>query len=178
MKINDSITWRPFTAEDADELFRLTDTSRETLREWLPWVDATTKQEHSLGFIEGTLKANKEETGLTGAVIYQGKLAGAAGFNQLDWANRVGYIGYWLAPVAQGNGVMTQVCSELVDYAFDTLTLNKVDIRAADKNRKSRAIPERLGFVKEGQIRQAEWLYDHYVDHVVYGMLKDEWIKR
>ena len=41
--------------------------------------------------------------------------------------------------------------------------------------RKSLAIPERLGFTKEGTIRAAEWLYDHYVDHVAYGMLASEW---
>jgi len=38
------------------------------------------------------------------------------------------------------------------------------------ENKKRRSVPERLGFVCEGTIRQAEWLYDHYVDHTVYGM--------
>ena len=42
-------------------------------------------------------------------------------------------------------------------------------------NHKSRAIPERFGFKKEGMIRQAEWLYDHYVDHIIYGLLAREW---
>lgn len=58
---------------------------------------------------------------------------------------------------------------------FNELKLNRVDIRAAEENIKSRAIPERLGFVCEGQIRQAEWLYDHYVNHIVYGMMAAEW---
>ncbi|HVJ50737.1 hypothetical protein [Desulfitobacterium sp.] len=37
-------------------------------------------------------------------------------------------------------------------------------------------IPERLGFVKEAMIREAEWLYDHFVDHAVYGVLAREWL--
>ena len=44
------------------------------------------------------------------------------------------------------------------------------------KNFKSRTIPERLGFLKKEGIREAEWLYDHYVDHVVYGVLAREWL--
>lgn len=70
---------------------------------------------------------------------------------------------------------MTSVSKALTDYAFTELKLNKVEIRAAAENQKSRSIPERLGYKEEGTIRQAEWLYDHYVDHVVYGMLAEEW---
>ena len=70
---------------------------------------------------------------------------------------------------------MTRSCKALVNFVFDEIGLNRVEIRAAVHNWKSRAIPERLGFTQEGIIRDAEWLYDHYVDHVVYGMLKREW---
>jgi ribosomal-protein-serine acetyltransferase len=100
---------------------------------------------------------------------------GVAGFNSINWSNKTAYIGYWLGEGFQGNGIMTKVAKALTDYAFIELGLNKVEIRAAVENKKSRSIPERLGFKNEGCIRQAEWLYDHYVDHVVYGILADEW---
>ena len=56
--------------------------------------------------------------------------------------------------------------------------VQKVEIWVAEGNGKSRAIAERLGFVQEGIIRNAEWLYDHYVNHVVYGVLRSEWLMR
>ena len=52
------------------------------------------------------------------------------------------------------------------------------DLTARDQNVKSRAVPERLGFSQEGTLREAEWLYDHYVDLVVYSMLKRTWMLR
>jgi ribosomal-protein-serine acetyltransferase len=72
---------------------------------------------------------------------------------------------------------MTKGCQALISYAFNDLELNRIEIRCATGNRKSCAIPERLGFVKEGVVRQAEWLYDHFVDHIIYGMLASEWKK-
>ncbi|MDQ0343269.1 RimJ/RimL family protein N-acetyltransferase [Lederbergia wuyishanensis] len=107
--------------------------------------------------------------------MFKGNIVGVASFNSINWANKTAYIGYWLVEEYQGNGIMTKVARALTDYAFTELKLNKVEIRAAVENKKSRSIPERLGFVNEGCIRNAEWLYDHYVDHVIYGILADEW---
>jgi ribosomal-protein-serine acetyltransferase len=70
---------------------------------------------------------------------------------------------------------MTRACRALLDSPFSELDLNRVEIQCAEQNRKSRAIPERLGFVQEGVIRQAEWIQGHFNDHVVYSMLRDEW---
>ncbi|WP_164670523.1 GNAT family N-acetyltransferase [Virgibacillus doumboii] len=160
---------------DAEELFQLTDSSRESLSEWLAWVDDTKTADDSKAFIESMIKSFADRRGMTTGILYNGELAGVIGFHGFDWKNRIGSIGYWLGTAFHGNGIMTRATSGLLDYGFSRLKLNRVEIRAAYENYKSRAIPERLGFVKEGQIRQAEWLYDHYVDHVVYGMLANEW---
>ena len=49
-----------------------------------------------------------------------------------------------------------------------------IDIRCAVGNHKSRAIPEGLGFQQEGIIRKAEKVYGNHMDHVVYGLLRQE----
>lgn len=177
-EIDNDLSLKLMELDDAEQLFNLTDASRTYLREWLPWVDGTTTVDDSRGFIEHTIQGFEEKRSMSLAVRYNGKMVGTAGFNNLDWSNKVAYIGYWLGEDYQGNGIMTRVARALTDYAFTELDFNRVDIRAAFENTKSRSIPERLGFVEEGQIRQAEWLYDHYVDHVVYGMLANEWEKQ
>lgn len=71
---------------------------------------------------------------------------------------------------------MTKACEAMIRYIFEELCLNRIEIRAALTNLKSRAIPERLGFQMEGKIRQAERINDRFVDHIVYGLLKEDWI--
>src|SRR5207237_767367 len=72
---------------------------------------------------------------------------------------------------AQGRGTMTLAVARLVDYAFDVWQLHRVEIRAAVDNARSRAIPERLGFVQEGVMRDGERFGERYLDLVVYSML-------
>ena len=75
-------------------------------------------------------------------------------------------------------GIMSKSCEALINYGFNQLNLNRIDIKAATENIKSRAIPERLKFKQEGILRETEFLYDHFIDLVVYGMLKEDWKKR
>ena len=70
---------------------------------------------------------------------------------------------------------MTRACRALVEVGFTRLDLNRIVIRAACGNDKSAAVPLRLGFTLEGTSRQAERLYDRYVDLRVYALLKEEW---
>ncbi|WLR51897.1 GNAT family protein [Bacillus tianshenii] len=174
-KINEQLSLKLIDTPDAEAVFGLTERSREDLRTWLPWLDGTTKVEDTEGFIQHCLQGFVERKSLTSVIIFKQEIVGVAGFNLIDWTNKIAYIGYWLGKEYQGKGIMTQVAEALTDYAFGELKMNKVEIRAAEGNRSSRAIPERLNFVQEGRIRQAEWLYNHYVDHVVYGVLKEEW---
>ncbi|MFT4416959.1 GNAT family N-acetyltransferase [Fredinandcohnia humi] len=162
---------------DAERIFELTNESREYLREWLPWLDTTTKVEDTRDYIQFCLKSYAENKGLYTVIVFRNEIVGVASYNSIDHRNKIAYIGYWLGQKYQGNGIMTKVAKALTSYAFDVLKLNRVEIRAAVENQKSRAIPERLGFVNEGQVRQTEWLYDHYVDHIVYGMLVKDWKK-
>lgn len=70
---------------------------------------------------------------------------------------------------------MTRALKSLIAYGFKELGLNRIEVRVAVENKKSRALPERLGFTEEGRLREAERLYDHYVDHIIYGLLTEEW---
>jgi len=173
-KIEDDIELRLLEERHAEELFTLMNLNRQYLREWLPWLDNNRSIEDTEEFLRDSLEQFRINNGFQCGIWFQGELAGVIGYHKIDWVNRATSIGYWLGARFQGMGLMTKVCRVLIDYAFNELRLNRVEIRCAVENKKSRAIPERLGFKKEGVIRQAEWLYDRFVDHMVYGMLRSE----
>lgn len=161
--------------QDSDKLYQLIDSSREHLRQWLPWVDHNTTVEHSRQFIQHTLNQFASNNGFTAGIWYQGALAGIIGFHKIDWSNRSTSLGYWLGEEYTGLGLMQKAVSKSLDYAFLELRLNRVEIRSAIGNVRSRRIPEKLNFTHEGTIRQAEKLVYGYVNHNVYGMLLEEW---
>ena len=161
--------------QDAKQLYTLTDQSRESLKEWLPFIDHNKSWTDTEVFIKSTMVQFSNNNGFQAGIWYEGNIAGVIGFHKIDWNNKSTSIGYWLGKGYEGSGIMTESVKAFVNHALVDLKLNRVEIRAAVENKKSRAIPERLSFVEEGRIRQAEWLYDHFVDHIVYGMLAEDW---
>ena len=157
------------------DLFALVDSCRPHLRKWLPWVDNTRGVADTERFITDSLAQLASNQSFQVGIWHKGELAGVCGYHPVDWRNRKTALGYWLAPQFQGMGLMTEACRALVNHAFDEMELARVEIRCATQNKKSRAIPERLGFRQEGVARRAEWLYDHFVDLVIYSMLAAEW---
>ncbi|CAM3067280.1 GNAT family protein [Filibacter tadaridae] len=141
----------------------------------MPWVGFTKKVSDSIEFIEGTLKQFDDNNGFQAGIWYRGELAGVIGLHGINWANKSTSIGYWLGEGFRGKGLMTTACKAIIDYCFNELGLKRIEIRTATENHKSQAIPERLGFQKEGCTRSSEFLYDRYVDHYVFGLIKEDY---
>ncbi|MEC1178230.1 GNAT family protein [Metasolibacillus meyeri] len=149
-----------------EELYELIDTNRLHLRKWLLWVDKRQSAEDFEPIIPIWLKNYADNNGFDAGIRYNGKLVGMIGLHYMDWKNSATSIGYFLSEEAQGHGIITKSVSSLLNYLFNTLKMNRVEIQCAVNNHKSKAIPERLGFINEGIKRDGQWLYDHYEDIV------------
>ncbi|WP_321414693.1 GNAT family N-acetyltransferase [uncultured Desulfobacter sp.] len=158
----------------ADELFELTDKNRDFLKQWLPWLDSITTPLDTKKFIDAQLLNFQQGKALHMTLFCKDRIAGVLGYNQIDTVNGIGQLGYWLAREYNGRGMMRKSVGEAVKIGFTYYAFNRIEIRCAVDNYKSRAIPESLGFQKEGIIRNAEKVYDKNLDHVVYGLLKEE----
>lgn len=158
----------------AAELFALTDSCRTYLRQWLPWVDATKSVSDSAAFIAHCREQHEKSEAFHAGIYFKNALAGAISFHRIDWLNRNATIGYWIGEEWQGRGLMTRACRTMIGIGFDEFLLKRVQIEVAVGNKKSRAIPERLGFTLEGISRQSTWLYDHFQDMAVYSLLRED----
>jgi RimJ/RimL family protein N-acetyltransferase len=84
-------------------------------------------------------------------------------------------IGYGLASHAWGQGLMHEALVELVRFAFTDLNLNRLEADIDPRNTASARSLERLGFTREGYLRE-RWIVGGEVsDTALYGLLQREW---
>jgi ribosomal-protein-serine acetyltransferase len=173
--LSETLHMRPVGPRDADALFAVTVANRAHLAPWMPWARELRHAGQTREWIRTVVRQQAEESGLACLVIESGRIAGTVGLNRIDHLNGATAIGYWLTEAAQGRGIMTAAVRALLEHSFDTVGLHRVVIEAAPDNRRSRAVPERLGFTQEGVLREVERIGDRHLDHVVYGLLAPEW---
>jgi len=170
-----SLELRLVREEDAEEMFLRVDQNREHLRQWMPWLDETRSSFDTFNFVRRSLQGATTGTLFSYALRLDGELVGVVAFNSIEKINHCATLGYWLAKSQTGKGYMTAAVKALIDEGFQHLELNRIQARVGTANYPSQAVCDRLGLKTEGVLRQAEWLYDHYVDVTMHSILKAEW---
>jgi RimJ/RimL family protein N-acetyltransferase len=84
-------------------------------------------------------------------------------------------IGYALGRPHQGRGYMHEALRALVAYAFDTLDLRRLEADIDPRNVASARSLERLGFTREGHLRERWEVAGEVSDTDLYGLLRHEW---
>ena len=90
-------------------------------------------------------------------------------------ASRRAEIGYALGRSFWGQGLMNEALRRLLAYAFDELDLNRLEADIDPRNKASERTLARLGFVKEGHMRERWIVAGVKSDSEVYGLLRSEW---
>jgi ribosomal-protein-serine acetyltransferase len=174
-EIDDHTEVRPFEAYHAEEIFGAVERNREHLRRWLPWVDLTLGVEDVQNFLAHAIEAYAEREEMHAGIFIHGKLAGTISHHHIDVMHRNVSIGYWLDATVEGKGIMTRCCAKLVQYLFDERKMHRVEIRCATGNTRSCAIPARLGFTREGVLREAEAVGGRFLDLVIWSLLEQDY---
>ncbi|WP_016778871.1 GNAT family N-acetyltransferase [Anaerophaga thermohalophila] len=175
MTIDRDIELKPLQRNDAGHIFKAIDDSREHLRVWLPFVDMTHSEQDSLNFVNSVLELPEEKRDLVWTIWYKSDFAGLIGTKNTDYQNQRTEIGYWLTESFQGKGIMIRSVQKVLGYLFNEKSFNRIEIKVAIGNKRSRKIPEQLGFSREGVERDAEKMTDGtFADAEVFSLLKKE----
>lgn len=99
------------------------------------------------------------------------KIIGSCGFNSLDFENEKAEIGYDIARAFWGRGYASEAISALLDYAFSTLKLNRIEAKVEPENVNSVKVLQKLNFMFEGTLRQSERVNGKFNDLNMYSKL-------
>ena len=174
IQVSEVLILRNYVEEDAAELFATVNENRAHLRPWLLWVDGTQKEENSLEYIRAARQEQYDQQSIAFGIFKNGKLIGGIGMHLWDQRLRKAQMGYWIVKAEEGKGLLSLCAKVFLDYLFDQLQLNKVELQYLPGNNRSGAVAKRLGFTVEGVMRDSFLMNGAFHDLVIAGLLKRE----
>jgi ribosomal-protein-serine acetyltransferase len=171
------IVLNPVRIVNSSELFRIIDESREHLQKWLPWVDFVRCVDDERHMVEQWLYEMQMRTAIHFCINISDQLVGLASTHQIDWMNQKTSIGYWVKKDMVNKGIATEATAVLMQYLFERLKIHRVYIQAATGNAASNRVIQKLGFNLEGTLKDNERIGDGFVNHNIYGMTTDDFVK-
>lgn len=121
----------------------------------------------------------KENRGIRWGIIRRehDELIGTCGY--YDW-NKTAHraeIGYDLEPAYWGQGIMTEALQAALQYGFERMRLNRIQVLIDSKNTRSVKLVDKLGFKREGVLRQYSHFNGQFRDEICFSLLKEEWTR-
>ena len=171
--VDNDISIRPTLMSDAPLIFDAFSTQGNYLRQWLPIAADFNTLDDVCDYVE-----HCEYEGIDSySIVYNGQFAGHISLKSVSYMCHIAELGYWLTKPLQGRGIMTRSVQALINQIFTKTATNRLVIKCAVGNERSRRIPIRLNFKLEGVERDGEMSADgHYNDLEVFSLLKREYI--
>lgn len=165
---------RPFTDADADVLFAL-QSNAVALRYWdaPPWTEPARAER----FIADSALMAQEGSGARLAMdrLADGAFVGWCSLTRWNADFRSASMGYCLDPAAWGQGYATEAGRAVLRWAYDTLDLNRVQAETDTRDVASARVLEKLGFLREGTLREDCVVNGEVSNSWVYGLIRSQW---
>jgi [ribosomal protein S5]-alanine N-acetyltransferase len=114
-----------------------------------------------------------------GLFLVEGGFAGEVSLGSVQRGPfQMGYIGYWIDEALAGRGYVPEGVVLLMQHAFETLTLHRLEAAIVPRNAASRRVAEKLGLRDEGIAKGFLQIRGVYEDHVRYAMTAEDWRAR
>ena len=168
---------RPSNRSDAAGMFAML-SDPESLKYWSdrPLADLEAAEEA----LNRDLESDAQGKSLCWAITLKGEddMIGKCILFQFGGGNHRAEIGYILNRRYWRRGFMQQALEAVIDFAFETLKLHRIEADVDTQNAASLGLLEKLGFRREGVMRERWSVYDEVQDSVMLGLLKQDWRSR
>jgi RimJ/RimL family protein N-acetyltransferase len=174
---DDAVLLRPLEESDVENLLEFSINEPETWKYSLIQVDG---KENLTNYIQLALKARENKTEYPFIVFDKksGKYAGSTRFYDINLAFKTLQLGYtWYGKEFRGTGLNQHCKFLLLQFAFETLGLDRVEFRADKNNQRSIAAMKSIGCKVEGVLRDHMPTYnsDARRDSIILSILRQEW---
>ncbi|WP_071459617.1 GNAT family N-acetyltransferase [Bacillus massilinigeriensis] len=141
---------------DGKKVYEALMASMSELKPWMPFAQREQKEEEvELNIRQSQIEfLQRKDLRLLVYLKETDDFVASAGLHRIAWDVRKFEIGYWIDSRYSRKGYMTEAVEGITKYAVKELGARRLEIRCDPLNKKSRAIPERLGFILEGILKQ------------------------
>jgi ribosomal-protein-alanine N-acetyltransferase len=120
----------------------------------------------------------KNDAGIRWGVEMGGRIIGTCGFHNLNRGAKRGELGYELGYEFWGRGYMAKALRPVLDYGFNIMRFMRIEAFLNVDNDRSDGLLIKLGFVKEGRLRDYAFSPQGLIDQNAYSLLKRDWQER
>ena len=174
---SDRLVLQRFSRRDALTLDEAIRESLPELNQWLPWARLDYTASDTTAFIRESIQAWKEGRAWDYSIRDKGDPGRHLGNISLWTVSKLGKIaeiGYWVRTRETGRGVCTEAVGLLLEEGFNSLGYHKTVLRIAVGNGASDRVAEKLGFTREGVLREELLIRGNWVDHSLWSLLDRE----
>jgi len=157
----------------ADGMWSAVESSQREIRPWMAWAIAPTLED-TLAFVVGAEREWDRGTSRNFTILLDREVIGSVGINRVEPVLLAAQVGYWLRTDHNNRGYMTEAASATVEFAFAELGLHRLELHAAPDNRASARVAQKLGFRREGLLRDGARGVGGWHDVDVYGLLASD----
>lgn len=159
----------------AETIYSVVNKCRKTFLPWLGWVKYTNSPNDSLEFLQTVDKDWIDNKQFVYAIYFNSVFIGLISVLNVAWQHKRAEIGYWLDSDYTGQGLMSEAV-ELIEKELFANDFNRIVIHTDVLNVKSARIPQKLGYVHEGILRQDIYSepYNRFRDLNVFSKLKSD----
>lgn len=172
---NQKVILRPLEAGDETGLWPIA----KEKELWTYGLKDLSKTGELKKYIDSALRDRENGTCAVWVIIdaASGKIAGCTRLAEISWKDERGQIGWtWIGSGFQGSGINKAMKFEILQYGFDVLGLNRIELKADERNLRSRKAILGIGATEEGTLREHMKIHDGFIRNTVfYSILKSEW---